>query len=150
MPTITGNAYDVGLNPLGPDLVAKMHFRIDHAERDVGGGLHFQKERVVPTDAAGAFTVVLPEYVTHPKPLKVWVGVSWHNASGYDDDHGYTATDWLPYPLYSPRGGGALGDLIGKQIGNDLVYVGLDAVNLSEQTGLQYNPATGDLYQWKA
>lgn len=150
MPTITGTAHDVGTNPLGTSDVARMHFRIEHASRDINGGLHFRKERVVATAADGTFTVVLPEYVTHPRPLNVWIGVSWLVPDGYEPGGGYTATDWYPEPFHVPRSGGNLGDLIGKQIGNDLVYSGLDAVNLGEQTGLQYNPATGDLYQWKA
>ena len=149
MPTITGTAQDVGTSPLGTSLVARMHFRIDEAGRDTGGKLHFRKEVTEPTTSTGTFTVALPEYVTHPHPMPVWVGVSWLTPDGYGAG-GYTSVDWLPYPIYVPRAGGDIGALIGKQVGNDLVYAAPNAVDTTEQTGFQLNTVTGDLYQWKA
>lgn len=148
MPTITGNAYDVGTNPLDTSTAARIHFRIDKAARDVDNGIHFKKEVTVSTDSGGAFAANLPEYVTHPRPVDVWVGVSWLNPDGYSGG-GYTATDWFPTPLHVPRAGGNLGDLLGKQVGNDLVYVGTNVPTDAEQTGFQAHELTGDIYQWR-
>lgn len=149
MPIITGSIADAGITPLGPNEQARAIFRLEAPAVDVQGGAHATQDVVVPCDAAGVFSATIPEYVTHPRPTPVWVGFSWRQSESDVAAGRKPRIDWLPTPIFVPRAGGPLAVIIGRQIGNDLVYAAPNAVDPLEQTGFQLNTVTGELYQWR-
>lgn len=53
----------------------------------------------------------------------------------------------FPHTVFILPGVTDIGQIIGREVRNDMVYVATDSPDPGEYTGFQLNPATGDLYQ---
>jgi len=151
MASVTGTFVDSAGNPLPASLTPEVRVTPSKPTITVGGKTIPTREQVVtPDTATGAYTLELEPTVNALGPgFHYLIRGSYKAPGGYGDAAGYTRVDHFGYRLEVPASGGSIGDLIGKQVGNDLVYAAPDAVDPSEQTGFQLNTVTGDLYQWQ-
>lgn len=138
--TVTGRVSDHSSVPIA-GRAARLFF-VPTRPNTTSGGLRSGVEvQASLTDASGAFSVELDneaEYV---------IRLDWLLFPDDPENYARGGEEW-PYVLRPDRGG-EIGDLIDLVTGNDLVYVGPDAVRYDLRVGFQLDPVTGDLFQRK-
>ncbi|WP_404474868.1 hypothetical protein [Microbacterium aerolatum] len=98
---------------------------------------------VNPTTGAGTVTLSTTHDIL-PSGVGYRIQIDWL-MNPADPEPKYWA-EW-PQVLYLVPGVTDLGQILGKEVRNDMVYVGADADRSDLWTGFQYNPVTGNIYQ---
>jgi len=149
MATVTGTFVDSAGNPLPASLAPEVRAIPSKPTITVGGKTIVTREQIVtPNATTGAYTLNLePTANALGNDFHYLLRGSFKMPSGYSDGAGYTRVDVFEYRLEVPAAGGTVGDLVGKRVGNSLVYVGTDAPRDDQFTEFQFNTVTGDLYR---
>lgn len=103
-----------------------------------------QPVKATLTGSTGSVSLATTDTIL-PSGTGYTVRVSW--LAGADVVPGARNWDTFPVPVFVLPGVTDLGEVIGRELGNDMVYVSRSAVNPNEYTGFQLDPVTGDLYK---
>lgn len=144
MPLVTGTLTDIGLEPLTGLSPRLLFTPSSPAVRSDGYVFATRPVEAVPA-ASGAFSVDL----AHTNEV-LPVGTHWRiqvDFRGTSTDGGYPNSDYLPFKLFVPAGGGSIADLIGEYVANDWVYQGPDAPLLTNKARWHLNTNSGDLFE---
>jgi len=149
MALVTGTFVDSAGQPLPAALTPEVRAIPSKPTITVAGKTITTREQTVsPSATTGAYTLDLePTANALGGDFHYKIRGSFKMPNGYNDGSGYTRVDVFEYRLEVPTAGGTVGDLVGKQVGNSLVYVGTDAPRDDQFTEFQFNPVTGDLYR---
>ena len=149
MATVTGTFVDSAGNPLPASLTPEVRAIPSKPTITVGGKtIPTREQTVTPNATTGAYTLNLEPTVNALDPdFHYQLRGAFKIPDGYGPGAGFPRVDVFEHRLEVPAAGGAVGDLVGKRMGNSLVYVGTDAPRDDEFTEFQFNPVTGVLYR---
>lgn len=138
MATVSGGLQDFGYSPVGNNPVLRF---VPTQASGRGSYIFADKPVYASVSDSGIFTVELQ--ATQELPGKVFYRIE---AIWMDSRQNITDRAWWG-ELTVPVGGGSIGDLIGANLPNDLVYAGDDAVSSEKITQFQVNTTTWDVYE---
>lgn len=141
----TGTLTDIGLGVL-TGRYPVMRVRPEREAFGPDGLVSAVPEEVAVDEDTGAFSMSLYAS-TELVPQVSYVIEVGRFEQGFDGPRFVGQDTWK---FLAPVGGGAISELEGLRLGNDLVWSSASAVDPTKRTGFQLDTVTGDLYQWKA
>lgn len=142
MPIVNGTLTDFGLDPMAGN-APRVRFR---AASPAFNGLTVLATKTVEAIPAanGFFEVDLASTETIQPATHYVVQLAWTDLEPSRKDR----TDTLPWKLYVPEDGGALGDLLALPSNPANVWTGTEPPPDPTPGTWWYNPDTGDLSEW--